>query len=163
MRIYGLVQDSIVDGPGFRFTCFVQGCPHHCPGCHNPDSHDFDGGTEMTTDEVIRKMLSNPLTDGLTLSGGEPFSQAEDCLTIAKAAHAHGLNVWSYSGWTFDHLLRDGSDVQKALLREIDVLVDGPFILDQRSLSLAWRGSGNQRVIDVQASLSAEKVILREE
>ncbi len=163
MRIYGLVQDSIVDGPGFRFSCFVQGCPHHCPGCHNPGSHPFDGGTEMTAEEVIKKMLSNPLTDGLTLSGGEPFAQSEDCLTIAKAAHEHGLNVWSYSGWTFDYLLEQGSAAQKALLRELDVLVDGPFILEQRSLSLAWRGSKNQRVIDVQASLSAGKVILREE
>ena len=140
MKIYGLVQDSIVDGPGFRFVCFVQGCPHHCPGCHNPDSHNFDAGTEMTTDEVIKKMRSNPLTDGLTLSGGEPFAQAEDCLTIARAAHEHGLNVWGYSGWTYDHLLTEGSDAQKALLRELDVLVDGPFILAERSLSLNWRG-----------------------
>ena len=163
MKIYGLVQDSIVDGPGFRFVCFVQGCPHHCPGCHNPDSHDFDAGTEMTTDEVIKKMRSNPLTDGLTLSGGEPFAQAEDCLAIARAAHEHGLNVWCYSGWTYDHLLTEGSDAQKALLRELDVLVDGPFILAERSLSLNWRGSRNQRVIDVQASLAAGEVILREE
>ena len=162
MRIYGLVQDSIVDGPGWRFTCFVQGCPHHCPGCHNPDSHAFDGGTEMTCDEVIRKMLSNPLTDGLTLSGGEPFAQAADCLTIAKAAHEYGLNVWSFSGWTFDHLLSNGTDEQKALLRELDVLVDGPFLLEQRSLTLAWRGSKNQRVIDVQASLAAGEVVLVE-
>ena len=163
LELSGLVNDSIVDGPGIRMTIFCQGCPHHCPGCHNPDSHDFSGGTEMTTDEVIRKMLSNPLTDGLTLSGGEPFAQAKDCLTIAKAAHEHGLNVWSYSGWTFDHLLSEGSEEQKALLRELDVLVDGPFILEQRSLSLAWRGSGNQRVIDVQASLAAGTVILKEE
>jgi len=163
MNIYGLVQDSIVDGPGFRFVCFVQGCPHHCHGCHNPDSHDFDAGTEMTTDEVIKKMRSNPLTDGLTLSGGEPFAQAEDCLAIARAAHEHGLNVWGYSGWTYDHLLTEGSDAQKALLRELDVLVDGPFILAERSLSLNWRGSRNQRVIDVQASLAAGEVILREE
>ena len=117
----------------------------------------------MTTDEVIKKMRSNPLTDGLTLSGGEPFAQAEDCLAIARAAHEHGLNVWGYSGWTYDHLLTEGSDAQKALLRELDVLVDGPFILAERSLSLNWRGSRNQRVIDVQASLAAGEVILREE
>lgn len=160
MKIYGLVQDSIVDGPGFRFSCFVQGCPHHCPGCHNPDSHDFNAGTEMSTDEVIRAMLSNPLTDGLTLSGGEPFSQAEDCLTIARAAHEHNLNVWSYSGWTFEHLLSKGTDAQKALLKELDVLVDGPFMLSERSLSLSWRGSRNQRVIDVPSSLAAGEIIL---
>ena len=160
MKIYGLVQDSIVDGPGFRFSCFVQGCPHHCPGCHNPDSHDPSAGTEMTTDDVIKAMRSNPLTDGLTLSGGEPFEQPEDCLTIAKAAHESGLNVWSYSGWTFEHLLNKGTDAQKALLKELDVLVDGPFLLAERSLSLNWRGSRNQRVIDVQASLAAGKIVL---
>lgn len=163
MRIYGLVQDSIVDGPGFRFVCFVQGCPHLCPGCHNPDSHDNNGGTEMSTGEVIKKMLSNPLTDGLTLSGGEPFTQAEDCLTLARAAHEHDLNVWGYSGWTYEYLLNSGTEEQQALLKELDVLVDGPFLLEQRSLSLAWRGSFNQRVIDVPASLSAGEVVLREE
>ena len=160
MKIYGLVQDSIVDGPGFRFVCFTQGCPHHCPGCHNPDSHDPSRGTEMTTDEIIAQMLSNPLTDGLTLSGGEPFLQAEDCLTLAQTAHAKGLNVWSYSGWTFEHLLSKGTDAQKALLRELDVLVDGPFVMEERSLTLNWRGSRNQRVIDVQASLRTGEIVL---
>lgn len=160
MRIYGLVQDSIVDGPGFRFSCFVQGCPHHCPGCHNPDSHDYNGGTEMTTDEVIAQMLSNPLTDGLTLTGGEPFAQAEDCLTIARAAHENGLNVWSYSGWTFEKLLNEGTQGQKALLRELDVLVDGPFMIEERSLTLNWRGSRNQRVINVPATLEKGEIVL---
>ncbi len=159
MRIYGLVQDSIVDGPGFRFCCFVQGCPHHCPGCHNPDSHDPAGGTEMSVAEVEREMLKNPLTDGLTLSGGEPFAQPEDCLALAKAAHAHGLNVWSYSGWTFEHLRDQGSAAQQALLRELDVLVDGPFLLSEKTLSLPWRGSRNQRLIDVPASLRAGEAV----
>lgn len=149
MRIYGLVQDSIVDGIGIRFVCFVQGCPHHCPGCHNPNSHDPNGGTEMTTDEVIEQMLSNPLTDGLTLSGGEPFEQAEDCLTIAKAAHEIGLNVWAYTGYTMEHLRDNGTDAQKALLAEVDVLVDGRYIADLKSLTLPWRGSRNQRVIEM--------------
>lgn len=161
MKIFGLVQDSIVDGIGFRFACFVQGCPHHCPGCHNPESHDPAGGRDMTVEEVSAKMLKNPLTDGLTLSGGEPFAQAEDCLRLARTAHEHNLNVWSYSGWTFEHLRDNGTDGQKALLRELDVLVDGPFLLEERTLSLPWRGSRNQRVIDVQASLEkGEAVIL---
>jgi len=155
MRIYGLQQDSIVDGPGFRFACFVQGCPHGCPGCHNPDSHDPNGGREMTVEQVAAELLKNPMTDGLTLSGGEPFAQAEDCLALAKIAHSHGLNVWSYSGWTFAYLRDRGTEAQKALLAELDVLVDGPFLLAERTLSLPWRGSRNQRVIDVQASLAA--------
>ena len=161
MRIYGLVQDSIVDGPGFRFSCFVQGCPHRCPGCHNPDSHDPGGGREMAVEEVAAQLLGNPMTDGLTLSGGEPFAQAEDCLALARAAHAHGLNVWSYSGWTFEHLRDRGSEAQRALLAELDVLVDGPVLLEERTLALPWRGSRNQRVIDVPASLAAGAAVLR--
>lgn len=160
MRIYGLVQDSIVDGPGFRFSCFVQGCPHGCPGCQNPDSHDPSGGREMTVEEVARELLRNPLTDGLTLTGGEPFAQAEACLELAKIAHAHQLNVWSYTGWTFEHLRDHGTDAQKALLAELDVLVDGPFLLEQRTLALPWRGSRNQRVIDVPASLAAGEAVI---
>lgn len=160
MRIFGLQQDSIVDGPGFRFACFVQGCPHGCPGCHNPDSHDPAGGQEMSVEEVARQLLKNPLTDGLTLSGGEPFAQAEDCLALAKIAHGHGLNVWSYSGWTFEYLRDQGTPEQKALLAELDVLVDGPFLLSERTLSLPWRGSRNQRVIDAQASLKTGEAVI---
>lgn len=163
MRIFGIVQDSIVDGPGFRFSCFVQGCPHRCPGCHNPDSHAPEGGKEMSVEEVAGELLRNPLTSGLTLSGGEPFAQAEDCLRLAKIAHENGLNVWSYSGWTFEHLRDQGTDAQKALLRELDVLVDGPFLIEERTLSLPWRGSRNQRVIDVPASLAAGQAVLRPE
>ena len=155
MRIFGLQQDSIVDGPGFRFACFVQGCPHGCPGCHNPDSHDPAGGQEMSVEEVARQLLKNPLTDGLTLSGGEPFAQAEDCLALAKIAHGHGLNVWSYSGWTFEYLRDQGTPEQK------DVLVDGPFLLSERTLALPWRGSRNQRVVDVRRSLETGTVAVR--
>lgn len=149
MRIYGLVQDSVVDGPGWRFVCFVQGCQHHCCGCHNPKSHDPEGGIEMPVEGVIFQMLSNRLTDGLTLSGGEPFNQPEDCLAIAKAAHENGLNVWCYTGFLLEDLISFGTKAQRALLDEIDVLVDGPFIEAQRSLALDWRGSSNQRVIDL--------------
>ena len=160
MKIFGLVQDSIVDGPGFRFASFAQGCPHHCPGCHNPGSHDPDGGREMTVEEVAAELLKNPMTDGLTLSGGEPFAQAADCLRLAKTAHGHGLNVWSYTGWTFEHLRDEGTAEQRALLEELDVLIDGPFVLEQRTLALPWRGSRNQRVIDVAASLAAGEAVV---
>ncbi len=160
MRIAGTVQDSIVDGPGFRFTVFTQGCSHHCPGCHNPQTHDPSGGTEHTVEELLERMRSNPLTDGLTLSGGEPFEQPEECLLLAQGAHESGLNVWSYTGYLFEFLRDQGTEAQKALLRELDVLVDGPFLLEQRTLSLPWRGSRNQRVIDVPKSLENGDVVL---
>lgn len=162
MRIADFVQDSIVDGPGFRFTLFTQGCPHHCEGCHNPQTHDPDGGKEVSTDEIIRIMLSNPLTDGLTLSGGDPFFQPEDCAAVASAAKEHGLNVWTYSGWTFEQLMRDERPGVRELLELTDVLVDGPFVLALRSLSLKWRGSRNQRLIDVPKSLKSGETVLWE-
>ena len=115
----------------------------------------------MAVEEVAKELLKNPLTDGLTLSGGEPFAQPEDCLRLARTAHENGLNVWCYSGWTFEYLRDQGTPEQKALLAELDVLVDGPFLLEQRSLALPWRGSGNQRVVDVPASLArGETVVL---
>ena len=162
MKIAGTVQDSIVDGPGLRFTVFTQGCPHACPGCHNPETHDMSGGKEMTTDEVIAKMRANPLTDGLTLSGGDPFCQSDDCAVIARAAKADGLNVWTYTGWTFEALLKKAETDEGVLnlLRTTDVLVDGPFIQSERTLSLAWRGSKNQRLIDVAASLEKGETVL---
>jgi anaerobic ribonucleoside-triphosphate reductase activating protein len=163
MRIAGLVQDSIVDGPGLRFTVFTQGCPHHCAGCHNPETHDPDGGSEMTTEEIIDQMGSNPLTDGLTLSGGEPFLQAGDCAKIAKAAKDNSLNVWAYTGYTFEKLLElavTRPEIKK-LLELIDVLVDGPFELAERSLAIKWRGSKNQRLLDVRRSLTEGKAIER--
>ena len=106
MRIANYIQDSIVDGPGLRFTLFTQGCPHKCEGCHNPDTHDFSCGREMTENAVIAQLRKNPLTDGLTLSGGEPFLQARSCAVIARAARETGLNVWAYSGWTFEEIGR---------------------------------------------------------
>ena len=159
MRIANYIQDSIVDGRGLRFTLFTQGCPHRCEGCHNPQTHDFDGGREMSTDEIVAIILQNPLTDGVTFSGGEPFAQARDCAAIARAVREKGLNIWAYSGYTFEQLLA-GSDDMRELLSLCDVLVDGPFILAQRSLSLKWRGSANQRVLDVPKSLAAGEAVL---
>lgn len=164
MRIAGTVQDSIVDGPGFRFTLFTQGCPHGCEGCHNPQTHDFSGGKEMTVEEIIDELLSNPLTDGITLSGGEPFCQASDCAIIAKAARDNKLNVWAYSGYTFEELYemsRDDDGIAQ-LLSLTDVLVDGPFVLAEKTYNAAWRGSRNQRLINVPESLKAGKAVLRE-
>ena len=152
MRIADYIQDSIVDGPGIRFTLFVQGCPHMCEGCHNPQTLDENGGREMSTDEIIREVLKNPLLDGLTLSGGEPFAQASDCAVIARAAKEHGLNVWAYSGWTLEELLASEDPGVSELLSFCDVLIDGPFVLSERTLNLRWRGSSNQRVLNVPTS-----------
>ena len=105
MRIANTVSDSIVDGPGLRFTVFTQGCPHRCPGCHNPDTHDPAGGREAAVEELAEKLLSNPLTDGLTLSGGEPFCQAAECARLAAIAREKGLNVWVYTGYTYERLV----------------------------------------------------------
>jgi len=158
IRIAGLVNDSIVDGPGLRLAVFTQGCPHHCPGCHNPESHAFDGGELRDTDDILAIASDNILLDGITLTGGEPFAQAESCVEIARGAHKLGLNVWCYTGYLFEDLLR-GSPEWQALLSEIDVLVDGPFILAQRSLDLHFCGSANQRIIDVPQSVKAQKAV----
>lgn len=152
IRIFGTVEDSIVDGTGLRFTVFVQGCPHHCPGCHNPASHDFNGGTLMDTVDIVKKLTANPLLDGLTLSGGEPMCQAEACIRLARAAKGLGMNVWCYTGYTWEELMEENDPKRMELLKLVDVLVDGRFLLKERSLELRFRGSRNQRVIDVQES-----------
>ena len=162
IRLFGLVGDSIVDGPGFRVSIFTQGCPHHCPGCHNPGSHDFEAGTVWTLDDVEKKFTGNPLLSGITLSGGEPFAQAAACAELARRAHQKGLNVWVYSGYTYEKLLEKAQAEEgvDALLKEADVLVDGPFLLAERSLELDFRGSRNQRLIDLQASRQKGGVVL---
>ena len=160
MRISDTIQDSIVDGPGLRYVIFTQGCPHRCRGCHNPGTHDPEGGREVEPELLIKQMLSNPLTDGLTLSGGEPFYQAAALVPIAEAARAHRLNVWAWSGWTFEELMEEGDPDKLALLRLCDVLVDGRFVLAKRTLELKWRGSSNQRVLDVKKSLESGRATL---
>jgi anaerobic ribonucleoside-triphosphate reductase activating protein len=154
IRIAGRVQDSIVDGPGLRYTIFVQGCPHRCIGCHNPETHDFDGGQEIAVSIIKDEISKNRLLDGITLSGGEPFCQADKLIPIAKHARKLGLSVWVYSGWTYEELLdsTDESEDRKKLLSLCDVLVDGRFELSKRSLALEWKGSTNQRVIDLLAT-----------
>ena len=152
MRIAGIVNDSIVGGPGLRLAIFAQGCPHHCPGCHNPESHDFAGGSDMDTEKIIARMDANPLLDGITLTGGEPFEQPDACRILADAAHARGLNVWAYSGYTFEQLC--AVPEKRRLLEACDVLVDGPFLLAERSLDLRFRGSKNQRVLKVSELLA---------
>ena len=122
MRIAGTVQDSIVDGPGFRFTVFTQGCSHHCPGCHNPQTHDPSGGTEHTVEELLERMRSNPLTDGLTLSGGEPFEQPKACAALAAELKRNGYGVWSYSGYLYEDLAKRADKARAERDRRIGAL-----------------------------------------
>ena len=158
VNLAGIVTDSIVDGPGLRTTLFAQGCPHHCEGCHNPETWDFSGGTEVSMEASVEIVKSSPLCRGVTFSGGEPFAQAEGFAEIAKALKEKGYEVASYSGYTFEELL-DGTDGQKELLQLLDVLIDGPFLMREKSLEIAFRGSCNQRIINVPESLKAGKVV----
>ena len=154
LNLAGITEDSIVDGPGIRTTFYCQGCPHHCPGCHNPETWDFSGGTPMEESRLLEIVESNPLCHGVTFSGGEPFAQAEGFARLAKLLKEKGYEVASYSGYTFEQLL-NGTEAQKELLSRLDVLIDGPFILAERSLELNFRGSRNQRVLNVPESLKA--------
>jgi anaerobic ribonucleoside-triphosphate reductase activating protein len=146
IRVSGIVAESIVDGPGIRFVLFVQGCERNCPGCHNPATHDKNGGYLMTTDEIEEKIIKNPLIDGVTFSGGEPFLQAKPLAELAKRIKARGLNLIVYSGYTLDEL-RKMPDSEE-LLSLSDVLIDGAFVESEKSLELRFRGSRNQQVIN---------------
>ncbi len=155
LQLSGTVNDSIVDGPGLRFTIFVQGCPHHCKGCHNPHTHDFNGGTPSDTDELLEKIKSNPLLDGVTFSGGEPFCQAKALAALGREIRALGLDLITYTGYTFEELYdRRTEDGIGELLEVTDLLVDGRFIEAEKSFQLRFRGSRNQRVIDCRQSLA---------
>ena len=154
LDLAGIVEDSIVDGPGIRYTVFAQGCPHRCPGCHNPETWDFGCGTPMDEETIVEIVRSNPLCRGVTFSGGEPFAQSEGFAKLARLLKERGYEVASYSGFTFEQLL-NGSEDQKALLQSIDILIDGPYLQSQRSLELVFRGSKNQRILDVPKSLAA--------
>ena len=158
LDLSGIVSDSIVDGPGIRTTIFSQGCPHHCPGCHNPETWDFGCGTKVPVEAIVEIVKSNPLCRGVTFSGGEPFAQAAGFAKLAKLLKEQDYEVASYSGYTFEELL-DGSDDQKELLESIDILIDGPFLLAEKSLEIAFRGSRNQRILDVKKSLAAGRAV----
>ena len=160
IRIAGTVEDSIVDGPGLRFVVFVQGCPHHCEGCHNPETHDFSAGKLTTTDALYEMCMENPLCSGVTFSGGEPFCQAEALVPVAEAVKAMHKHLMIYTGYLYEQLLKmEESGVQR-LLELADVLVDGPFLMAERNLTLQYRGSENQRVIDLAKTRVAGEIIL---
>lgn len=162
IRLAGIVRESIVDGPGIRFTVFCQGCPHGCPGCHNPESHDFSGGKDCSIDRLLEEIDKDPLLAGVTFSGGEPFCQPEGFLELAKGVRERGLNITSFSGYTFEQLADMAAEnaAVRDLLDMTDILVDGPYIKAQRDLTLQFRGSGNQRVIDMNRTRAEGRIVI---
>lgn len=185
ISLYGTVPDSIVDGPGLRYAVFVQGCSHHCPGCHNPESQPAEGGTETTLAALLADIRANGLAHDVTLSGGEPFEQPKACAALAAELKRNGYGIWCYTGYLYDDLAgrAEAARIQQAqreeagltgnaltegiaddlavgdLLDSIDVLVDGPFVESRKSLELKWCGSSNQRLIDVPATRRTGSVV----
>ena len=147
MRLSGIVEESIVDGPGLRYVLFTQGCPHHCKGCHNPQTHSFEGGFPFAAEAALAQMGENPLLSGITLSGGEPFAQAEALCAVAEGVQAMRKNVMTYTGYTLEALLARNDHWTNRLLELTDILVDGPYVEDLRDLELQFRGSSNQRLL----------------
>ena len=169
LRIAGIEPESFVDGPGIRLTVFTQGCHHHCPGCQNPQTHDFEGGHFIEREAIITMIKENPLLDGVTFSGGDPMDQAAALIPLAreikgKQVKALGLNIVTFTGYTFEHLYarKDENPGWADLLEVTDYLIDGPFVEELRSLELRFRGSSNQRIIDVQKSLIDGHVVLHQ-
>jgi len=162
IKVAGIINESIVDGPGIRMVIFAQGCKHKCKGCHNQHTHTFEGGELVDIDKIISDLKKNTLLDGVTLSGGDPFEQAEKFATLAQEVKKIGLNVITYTGYTYEQLMGYSSERKgyKELLENTDMLVDGPFIMEEKSLLLKFRGSKNQRIIDVPNSIKDKKVAL---
>ena len=157
IRVLDILEDTMVDGPGFRTSIYCAGCSHQCKGCHNPQSWAFDGGREMTTAQIMKIIMADPFAN-VTFSGGDPMYQAAGFAELARAIHEHtNKDIWCYTGFTFESLIQED---QRELLELIDVLVDGPYIESLRDPDLQFRGSSNQRLIDVPASLYEGKVVL---
>ena len=165
LRIAGIMRESIVDGPGIRFAVFCQGCPHNCPDCHNPETHDFNGGTEVSIEKILKAIDENPMLKGVTFSGGEPTCQAEGFLTLAKAVKARGLDITVFSGYTYEQLMQRAEEepALARLLELTDLLIDGPFVKAKKDLTLQFRGSSNQRLIDMNATRKEGQIVLWEQ
>lgn len=160
LRVSGIVEESGVDGPGIRYTIFVQGCKHNCKGCHNPQTHDLSGGELVDIDDIYQAIQSNHLLDGVTFSGGEPFLQVPVLSILGRQLKESGYHIIAYTGYKVEALLQD--EEKLPLLKVIDLLVDSPFILEERTLELKFRGSRNQRVIDVPKTLKTKQIIATE-
>lgn len=163
IRLAGeLTTDSIVDGEGIRTVVWTQGCIHNCPGCHNPETHSFENGFLKDVGELCREIANLEFQDGITLSGGDPLCQIDASLEIAKFCQKIGLNVWCYTGYKIEDLLKRAKKENKLkeLLESIDVLVDSPFVLELKSYNVPFRGSSNQRLIDSKKSIKLDKAVL---
>lgn len=161
LRVAGTVNESIVDGPGIRYVIFTQGCHHNCVGCHNPQTHAFDGGSLIDINDIIKQVKRNPLLDGITFSGGEPFEQADVLSELAREIKALGLNVMTYTGYTIEYINKNKTYHMgwEKLLSLTDILVDGKFEITKKNLLLKFRGSENQRIIDVGRSIKLNSVV----
>ena len=165
LKIAGIIRESIVDGPGIRFVVFTQGCSHKCPGCHNPQTHDPEGGNWITVDRILEEIAEDPLLKGVTFSGGEPFEQPGPMAELAKGVLDMGLDLISYSGYTFEELLEmseEDEDV-RFIVEHCRMIIDGRFILEEKTLALPFRGSTNQRLVNVQESLRTGEVVVFED
>jgi anaerobic ribonucleoside-triphosphate reductase activating protein len=162
IRLSGIIHESLVNGPGIRRVFFSQGCKHNCKECFNPETHSFDGGELRDMDELIEDLRSNPIISGVTFSGGDPFEQADKFSYMAQKIKALGLNIWCYTGYKFEYIVNNLKDNEawNKLINNIDVLVDGRFEVTLRDESIKYRGSSNQRVIDVKNSLSIGEILI---
>ena len=166
IRLAGIIRESITDGPGIRFVVFCQGCPHHCEGCHNQETWDFNGGKDVSIEKILDAIDQNGLINGVTFSGGEPFQQPEAFLALAKEIRKRGLDLMIYTGYLYEDLKAKNDPNIDELIHLADYIVDGPFILEQRDISLKFRGSTNQRIIDVKETekmADSNKIILAKE
>lgn len=163
LRIAGVVKESTVDGPGFRYVIFTQGCPHKCEGCHNPETHDFNGGKLVPIDKIVQDIKKNPLLAGVTISGGDPLMQAGQVAKLIDKLNKK-LTVMVYTGFTYEYLLKNSDDNNKYmdLLERTDILMDGKFVKELMDENLIFRGSSNQRAIDVKKSLKENKIVIHE-
>ena len=157
LRIAGIVYDSIVDGPGLRTTVFLHGCGRNCKGCHNPQTHDYSGGELMSLEETFSKITAT-VCKNVTFSGGEPFDQADELINLAILLTVHDYHIMAYTGYTFEEIVNDHDKF--ALLQYIDILVDGPFIEEQKDITLKFKGSANQRVIDLRKTIANNEIII---
>jgi len=160
--IAGVEKNSIVDGPGIRYAIFTQGCPHRCPGCHNPQTWELEEGTSIKLSQLLQEIKETRLLQGVTFTGGDPFLQASSLAKLGKAIKEMGLDLLVYTGYTWEELLSKEDPAYRELLLTIDILIDGPFKLEEKDLSLPFRGSRNQRIINVPASLAQGEIVLAE-